>query len=412
MSEFLTMEEAAERLGVDYKTVYRLVRTGELPAGKIGRIYRIRTVDLDGYFERQKQLVADQGRKLVPVAGIQCGACGREIVSELSVGGRCTECDREICQACWAIRKRRVCESHESAGSTAATTAETAKPGGDARAEQQAEREAEIARLRKAGRPVVTTDDARLAEETFLRAFGQRFEQIEELPEPLSGRAVRLRDARVKHKIVEGAKARRGEAANRISRFTLRTGGWGKPKVCLTLEGRFIARTDALKKDGYEAAPIGRSELAQLLNELAAEVAKDEECFRVVLMASPTGWSEEASALVTNPQGSGAFRDKRAAVVLCDLHADKVLLDESDGRLQAFWPLVAPERQRRAVQECMETVRDLVLRRGSVSLADAVKASAGAECFVRAAFAELAEAGSYIVDELDGVGPVISRLDK
>lgn len=55
MSKFLTLEEAAERLGVEYKTVDRFVRQGELPAGKVGRVYRIREEDLDGYFERQKQ---------------------------------------------------------------------------------------------------------------------------------------------------------------------------------------------------------------------------------------------------------------------------------------------------------------------------------------------------------------------
>jgi len=410
MSEFLTMEEAAERLGVDYKTVYRLVRNGELPAGKIGRIYRIRTVDLDGYFDRQKQLVADEGRRLAPVAGIQCGACGRQIVSELSVGGRCSECGKEICQACWAIRKLHVCESHESA-SLKFVRDVTVEEGGSG-VDSQAEREARIAKLRASGRPIVTADEARLTEETFLRAFGQRFDQIEELPEPLSGQVVRLRDARVKHRVVEGAKARRGQAANRISQFTLRVGGWGKPKACLVLEARFIARPDILHTEGYDADPIGRTELAQLLNKLAADVAKDEECFHVVLLGSATGWSEDASALVTNPQGSGAFRDKRAVVVLCDLHADKVLLDESDVRLRAFWPLVAPERQRRAVEECMETVRDLVIRRGSVSLADAVKAAGGTECFVRAAFTELTTGGYYIVDELEGVGQVISRLDK
>ena len=31
MAGFLTLEEAAERLGVEYKTIYRLVRSGELP---------------------------------------------------------------------------------------------------------------------------------------------------------------------------------------------------------------------------------------------------------------------------------------------------------------------------------------------------------------------------------------------
>ena len=54
---YLSIQEAAEHLGVEYKTVYRLVKQGEIPAGKIGRVFRIRREDLDAYFERQKAKV-------------------------------------------------------------------------------------------------------------------------------------------------------------------------------------------------------------------------------------------------------------------------------------------------------------------------------------------------------------------
>ena len=76
MSGFLTLEEAAERLGVEYKTVYRLVRSGDIPAGKVGRIYRIRDEDLEGYFERQKRLLARETSRsgLTALEGRRCAA--------------------------------------------------------------------------------------------------------------------------------------------------------------------------------------------------------------------------------------------------------------------------------------------------------------------------------------------------
>ena len=60
MKSYLSIQEAAENLGVEYKTVYRLVKQGEIPAGKIGRVFRIRREDLDAYFERQKAKVLNE----------------------------------------------------------------------------------------------------------------------------------------------------------------------------------------------------------------------------------------------------------------------------------------------------------------------------------------------------------------
>lgn len=46
---FLTASEAAERMRVSKMTVYRLIRSGKLPAVQIGKAYRVREDDLEGY---------------------------------------------------------------------------------------------------------------------------------------------------------------------------------------------------------------------------------------------------------------------------------------------------------------------------------------------------------------------------
>ncbi|WP_426574631.1 B12-binding domain-containing protein [Aquihabitans sp. McL0605] len=45
--QLLTLDEAAERLGVHYMTAYRYVRTGRLRAVKVGRIWQVDSVDVD-----------------------------------------------------------------------------------------------------------------------------------------------------------------------------------------------------------------------------------------------------------------------------------------------------------------------------------------------------------------------------
>ena len=51
---FLTTEEVLTYLKVTPRTIYRLIRTGELPAVRIGRQWRFRRHDLDSWLDRQQ----------------------------------------------------------------------------------------------------------------------------------------------------------------------------------------------------------------------------------------------------------------------------------------------------------------------------------------------------------------------
>jgi excisionase family DNA binding protein len=48
-SRFVTVAEVASLLRVSNMTVYRLVQSGQLPAVRVGRSYRIREDDIDRY---------------------------------------------------------------------------------------------------------------------------------------------------------------------------------------------------------------------------------------------------------------------------------------------------------------------------------------------------------------------------
>jgi len=65
MRSFLSIHEAADVLGVQYKTIYRLIRRNALPAAKIGRVYRIKYDDLLAYFEAQKVAPPGEPSQLV-----------------------------------------------------------------------------------------------------------------------------------------------------------------------------------------------------------------------------------------------------------------------------------------------------------------------------------------------------------
>jgi len=48
-SRYVTVTEVADLLRVSNMTVYRLVQSGELPAVRVGRSYRIREDDVDQF---------------------------------------------------------------------------------------------------------------------------------------------------------------------------------------------------------------------------------------------------------------------------------------------------------------------------------------------------------------------------
>jgi excisionase family DNA binding protein len=54
MDQALTVREVAQLLQVDEKTVYRLVRKGELPGFKVAGAWRFTRPDLQQWIERQK----------------------------------------------------------------------------------------------------------------------------------------------------------------------------------------------------------------------------------------------------------------------------------------------------------------------------------------------------------------------
>lgn len=59
----LTVEEAAQYLKVDNKTVYRLISNNELKAVLVGRVYRIETKDLKDFISQSKLKVQQAPKK-------------------------------------------------------------------------------------------------------------------------------------------------------------------------------------------------------------------------------------------------------------------------------------------------------------------------------------------------------------
>ncbi|MEI6393912.1 MAG: helix-turn-helix domain-containing protein [Verrucomicrobiota bacterium] len=100
--EFYSLEEVADLLGVSYQLIYKLVRSGELAAARLGKVYRVSRRDLDHYLEQSKS----------HAGGGTCVVCAKVYTSRLSLKESCPECGEPICVDCWMRKKVRGCRAH------------------------------------------------------------------------------------------------------------------------------------------------------------------------------------------------------------------------------------------------------------------------------------------------------------
>ena len=63
--EWLSTQEAARRLGITTRTLYRFVDQGELPAYRMGRVIRLKATDIDTFID---------GSRIEPGTLDGCGA--------------------------------------------------------------------------------------------------------------------------------------------------------------------------------------------------------------------------------------------------------------------------------------------------------------------------------------------------
>jgi excisionase family DNA binding protein len=52
-ARFLTVQEVADVLRISTMTVYRLIKSGDLPAARIGKSFRVSEDDLDAFIAKQ-----------------------------------------------------------------------------------------------------------------------------------------------------------------------------------------------------------------------------------------------------------------------------------------------------------------------------------------------------------------------
>jgi len=388
VARIIDIHAAAELLAVDTKTVYRLIQSGDLPAAKIGRVYRLSQDDVEHYFEQRKaatmRTLRTNGKRARenisshdPPAERRCAWCGRELVLTYSVATKCEEpgCEATICRACARSGAVTRCPAH-------------ARP---------ADHNDTIDQLRADGCLVVGRDELSIEAAAYLSEVAARFEHLSGwldngavLPREKLVVTLRQQPSPEAWLALDGEEAAPFEAVV-AQRARIRA---GKPLLRLRLVPAI--HRPSYTRHGFDVQPCTAGDLRRAVDEAAQPRRRSGHS--VVAVWSPTGWTGQAGAHTTAALGSGE------QVILVDRPAGRCI-----GAEDTLAYLLNPLPDEPTLAECAQFVRNELAVRSSVRL-DALTDEGGFHREIaQRCFGRLAANGEYVVERFDDLGAVLSR---
>lgn len=278
-----------------------------------------------------------------------------------------------------------------------------------------------VARGRSEGRPAISAAEASLAEETFLRLVENTLHPIQQVRDPVRevdipvenwSRVARPMDTVEKQEAVE--RREQGQETtldvfplDPVAIFDLSKRGWvGQTQGRAVIEARNLSHMERLARDGYDDQAVSRIELERVLND-AAHRAADGQTWHMLILASPTGWTDDARAFATG-RGPRAFRDRLVSLVLFDNESTSFLPNETDEKLVSLRDSFSEDMD----QETLDLARDFLAKyfqlHSSISLDHLVNELGISRKGALRVFNLFSAMGAYSLETVDKAGIVLA----
>lgn len=411
--EFLKISEAARLLGVSQKTVYRWILSGELAASKMGGLHLIHREDLQSRLSVKPGAVSSS-ESIEPVKSIlpervsgtalpKCGACFQLILSESQGSGRCAQdgCSHPICVSC-AQKGIRHCLSHS--------------PTLD-----QIYREAGEKLERGEYKLLLKSASARQREQIYLHRLDARLSTIKSLVHPLTGELLAIPSwetlcenadeqatlLKLLNRMFLDAAALARYPLNASLRYRILPGK-GQKSVPLELVITVHSRMERMVRQQYDTAPLGREYLNAALTHLTSELER-EQYFCILVLASTTGWDDEARQLILGTRTGTAYFHRQALVYLYDFENGELAYNPRDERASGYAELFSPAQPEEELYEIQQAIESEFLLHDSLALQDALSIFPYKRGMVEAAFRRMAGSGRYRLIDLPQAGETIIR---
>jgi hypothetical protein len=268
---------------------------------------------------------------------------------------------------------------------------------------------------------VVTAETARQLELTFFSRFDQAVRRLQRVRSPVDGRWVRVPDWTAIHREDPPLLPPRGRAAvvpygtpigvgvspqNLTSVYHVNAKAGHGGSFALGALCFWPAATDPAESVPVRPATV--KELTAIL-ERAADTGQSGGALYVLAIAAPAGFDPAAVEAIAGSPSTRSFHSPHLAPCLVDLSSNTLTYNPADRRITQFLDLFAGELEEEAIRRVAQYIRQALLTRQSQSEAEVAAATKAPLQVVQRAFALLEAEGPYIVEQLRGLGRVISR---
>lgn len=401
-SEYIKIGEAAQFLGVSRRTVYRRIWSGDLAASKVGGLYYIRRADLEAMLDPERKEPPPPGESR-PQPALKCGACFRLLESDAQIGGLCQAegCEALVGTQCWKDGIRH-CVKHT--------------PDRDHMWErvQKRYRQGEVPVL-------VKSNQARLSEINFLGRIQERVSHFDTLVHPLSGDVLTI--SNWDEHLERGDQ--RAKVMELLGKFVLDTGVTGQnplnawvrweipPKKRqkggpVGVRAQVLSRLPEMLRDGFDTQPLNADALTTYLLK-AAQEAQETKTATLLVVASTTGWDEDARQVVLGEDPGTAFAHRLLLTYLFDLQSNELIYSPRDERLQGYAEFFKPLLPSEEIEQAIANIEKEMLTYESLTLQQALESLPHSQEILGKAFEKLAASGDYALTEVPELGTAIIR---
>lgn len=261
-----------------------------------------------------------------------------------------------------------------------------------------------------------------MAEQSFLRIVENVLQTIREIRDPLRDVDLRPGDWRKLRTQTHAPRGPQPAAESRspaddsaascprgtVVRYDIRqrnlTGG---VRGHVLVEVANLARVERFAVDGCDAEPFTQMELEVFLNTAARRAA---DAWHLLILASPTGWTDEARDFATG-QGQRPFRDRAVSVVLYAADDGRFLFDPLDERLHRLRGAFSSQLEQATFQAACDFSREHLMLNESLGLDTLVRQLGLGRQMAERILRLLAASDQFSIVEIDDACKVLTRRD-
>jgi len=392
-AEYLKITEAADKLGVSYRTVYRWIKSGDLPASKVGGLYLIHVNDFQEHLNRRRTTSVKETMRSDPPT-LKCASCLRLLKSDSQIAGLCVAdgCEELICKLCWQ-EGERFCAQHT--------------PGRD-------EKWAQAVQNLQTGEYTILVkgSTARLQEVNFLNRIEDRVTRVDTFTHPITQEALTISDwdehiergddraelMQLLGKVVLDAETTARVPLNAYLRWQIPPYKRQKGAPVEVL-AQVLSRMAVMLGDGFDTQALNEDDLTAELLKISQE-AEDNKVTRIVVLASPTGWDESARNVIRADSLGKAFSHRSVLFYLFDLQSGELIYNPHDERLSGYAELFAPLLPSEELEEVITAIKKELLIHDSLTSKQAEETLKFPSTILRNGFEALAEENGFALVEL------------